>query len=579
MVKFMVSSLLCVILARAEQSEAHSCGHVAPRPDEVIYGVPLDVHVPHHVIRKRSLNQHLRIHLDYDSSVAVLPDDKQNLVKTDLILDAVAYWETTLQVRNTTGPIKLLRQCSTDRVRYQDGDPYPYCVDGCKIETKCGESVVPENHLEACRIAPVRDTFQVQGYGGAGVRDSDFILYISAHQTDRCSIGTTVAYAAYCQLERTLDRPVAGYVNLCPNSISTKGHDLHQMHSTIKHEILHALGFSAGLYAFYRDQHGEPLTPRLSSTGKPVFNQTAQLYQWSDHVIRTITRENWGTRNGPITKTISMLVTPKVVEHVREHFACPALEGAELEDQGVIGTAITHWEKRVFENEVMTGTYTQNPLISDITLALMEDTGKQHIHPYCDRPKTGMLITECTESREAVALCNLVKHNTALPPQFQYFSELPGVPEEELSRYGGTVILADFCPYIQVMILITCWSHLVQILSALTMPHLGCYDAVMRIKISITGAVAVIRQVNILLLYVLKYIWHKYKCSADTGLIIIADGKEYRCYHEGQELQISALSDMWLHLGKILCPPCIKICQTLSLVTLLHGFHGSITFL
>jgi len=31
----MVSSLLCVILARAEQSEAHSCGHVAPRPDEV----------------------------------------------------------------------------------------------------------------------------------------------------------------------------------------------------------------------------------------------------------------------------------------------------------------------------------------------------------------------------------------------------------------------------------------------------------------------------------------------------------------------------------------------------------------
>ena len=27
------------------------------------------------------------------------------------------------------------------------------------------------------------------------------------------------------------------------------------------------------------------------------------------------------------------------------------------------------------QNEVMTGTYTQNPLISDITLALMEDTG------------------------------------------------------------------------------------------------------------------------------------------------------------------------------------------------------------
>lgn len=36
-------------------------------------------------------------------------------------------------------------------------------------------------------------------------------------------------------------RPVAGYVNLCPESISIKAHDIHQMHSTIKHEILHAL--------------------------------------------------------------------------------------------------------------------------------------------------------------------------------------------------------------------------------------------------------------------------------------------------------------------------------------------------
>lgn len=40
-----------------------------------------------------------------------------------------------------------------------------------------------------------------------------------------------------------------------------------------------------------------------------------------------------------------------------------------------IGTALTHWEKRAFENEAMTGTHTQNPVYSRITLALMEDTG------------------------------------------------------------------------------------------------------------------------------------------------------------------------------------------------------------
>ena len=34
---------------------------------------------------------------------------------------------------------------------------------------------------------------------------------------------------------------------------------------------------------------------------------------------------------------------------VRNHFGCHTLTGAELEDQGVLGTRLTHWEKRVFE--------------------------------------------------------------------------------------------------------------------------------------------------------------------------------------------------------------------------------------
>lgn len=42
-------------------------------------------------------------------------------------------------------------------------------------------------------------------------------------------------------LKFNLRRPVAGYVNLCPEGISTKSFDEHQMHFTIKHEILHAL--------------------------------------------------------------------------------------------------------------------------------------------------------------------------------------------------------------------------------------------------------------------------------------------------------------------------------------------------
>ena len=60
--------------------------------------------------------------------------------------------------------------------------------------------------MQACRIAPMGEKHQTIGYGGPGVTESDFILYVSAYSTDRCDIGTTVAYAAYCQLEGALDR-------------------------------------------------------------------------------------------------------------------------------------------------------------------------------------------------------------------------------------------------------------------------------------------------------------------------------------------------------------------------------------
>ena len=80
-------------------------------------------------------------------------------------------------------------------------------------------------------------------------------------------------------------------------------------------------------------------------------------------------------RTGLSTKEVDVVVTPRVREEVRyqlwmafrpiffaqvrKHFGCDKLSGAELEDQGEEGTALTHWEKRLFENEAMTGTHTQ----------------------------------------------------------------------------------------------------------------------------------------------------------------------------------------------------------------------------
>ena len=61
-----------------------------------------------------------------------------------------------LNVNKVTLLFWLPRQCHTYEVRFKDGDPYPYCVRGCELHTKCGETRVPEKHLEAstkCSIA------------------------------------------------------------------------------------------------------------------------------------------------------------------------------------------------------------------------------------------------------------------------------------------------------------------------------------------------------------------------------------------------------------------------------------------
>ena len=359
-----------------------------------------------------------------------------------------------------------------------------------------------------------------------GIRDADFVFYISTMQTDRCNKGSTVAFAAHCQQEIAFNRPIAGHANICPDSISTKPQDLETLISTFKvrhngisiyfnlllsfwslssqHEAVHALGFSGildlvhhflyfihfflllvSLYAFYRDSDGNAMNKVLknpSSTLIPNF----VTHRISKNILRKVSRRNWKVRGGEINHSVFVISTPNVVREVRAHFNCSKLEGAELENQGEDGTYLSHFEKRLFENEAMTGTHTQNPIYSRITLAVMEDTGwykvnyslaqplewgknlgcdfamrsckdwidlkrsrGESIHPFCDKVKKDPLQTECTDNRDSVALCNLREYEQELDSKFQNFDYIPSVNNESTGFYGGSVALADFCPYIQ----------------------------------------------------------------------------------------------------------------------------------
>jgi len=57
-----------------------------------------------------------------------------------------------------------------------------------------------------------------------------------------------------------------------------------------------------------------------------------------------------------------------------------------MENQGGNSNAFSHWERRIFGNEVMTASQTLNPVFSAITMALLKDTGWYDVdYKYADK--------------------------------------------------------------------------------------------------------------------------------------------------------------------------------------------------
>uniref|UniRef100_I3NH63 Leishmanolysin-like peptidase n=2 Tax=Ictidomys tridecemlineatus TaxID=43179 RepID=I3NH63_ICTTR len=577
------------------------CRHHVPSDTEVINKVHLKTN---HVV-KRDVDEHLRIKTIYDKSIEELLPEKRYLVKNKLFPQAISYLEKTFQVRRPAGTILLSRQCATNQYLRKENDPHRYCTGECAPHTKCGPVIVPEEHLQQCRVC--RGGKWPCGTVGMldqeGVRDADFVLYVGALATERCRHENIISYAAYCQQEAKMDRPIAGYANLCPNMISTQPQEFIGMLSTVKHEIIHALGFSAGLFAFYHDKDGNPLTSRFAD-GLPPFNYSLGLYQWSDKVVRKVER-SWNIRDNKIVRhTVYLLVTPRVVDEARKHFNCPILEGMELENQGGMGTELNHWEKRLLENEAMTGSHTQNRVLSRITLALMEDTGwykanysmaekldwgrgmgcdfvrksckfwidqqrqkRQVLSPYCDTLRSNPLQLTCRQDQRAVAVCNLQKFPKPLPPEYQYFDELSGIPTEDLPYYGGSVEIADYCPFSQEF----SWH-----LSGEYQRSSDCRILENQPEIFKNYGAEKYGPHSVCLIQKSAFVMEKcerklsypdwgsgcYQISCSLqGLTVWVQDTSYLCSRAGQVLPVSIQMNGWIHEGNLLCPSCWDFCE------------------
>lgn len=102
----------------------------------------------------------------------------------------MSFWENALYVRETKAPIRLNRKCESSQVFIKNS--LTHCIDSCKAVTMCGEIIVPDDHLDVCRVCNATGQncrHDVNSKAGPGIQNADFVFYISAIQTERCHKG------------------------------------------------------------------------------------------------------------------------------------------------------------------------------------------------------------------------------------------------------------------------------------------------------------------------------------------------------------------------------------------------------
>ncbi|GAQ77732.1 Leishmanolysin-like peptidase [Klebsormidium nitens] len=267
-------------------------------------------------------------------------------ITNTMVPAAVNYLSQVLSVRAPpSGPLLLQRNCLQYRIWTSGSTRTQECLQwdsgSCQIATIPATffaqySTCTGNAIGQCTVTPA----------GAGANNTDFLLMFTAQTTEACQ-ASTLAHSSYCYQDPETDRPLAGNVNFCPSAVNAALRDRQTLIAV--HEMLHALGFSDSLFPFYRD-----------ATGNPLSAVTASF-----------------TERG---HTVTKVVAPTTLAMARTHFGCSTLNGAELENDGGNGTALSHWEARIFQGEAMLGVLGQEAVFSNLTLALLQDSGWYNVN-------------------------------------------------------------------------------------------------------------------------------------------------------------------------------------------------------
>ena len=269
-----------------------------------------------------------------------------------------------------------------------------------------------------------------------GLADLGIDLYVCVRFADYEELGENIlASAGVYYLNSETGQPLLGIININREVDYSKKNSLRYFSGLILHEFTHILGFSSWYFIEYYHNY----FTKLDKNG----------------IERAFVNSN------------------RVLKVAREYFNCPSLEGVELENFGGEGTVGSHWEARILLGEYMTGyMYTPNQVISEFTLALLEDSGyykakyytgglmqfgknkgcefiesecinNRKINPnfsneFYDKiyNRINQLDSSCSTGRQSRAYHGLVYYDYDIPKKYQYFNY----------RNRGGSFDADYCP-------------------------------------------------------------------------------------------------------------------------------------
>ena len=187
--------------------------------------------------------------------------------------------------------------------------------------TKWNESMFGNNTIQT------RNSFQKLGID----------LAIFGTITDEMPNSTLATASAKCGQTDSNGQPYVGFVKINKNIDYSKPNSKIYFESILVHEFTHILGFSIQFF----------------TTKFQIIEKTD-----TDNIIHRY------------------LNSPKLLGVAKKYYNCNSIEGVELENEGGTGTAGSHWEARILLGEYMNGyAYTEEQVISEFTLAVLEDLG------------------------------------------------------------------------------------------------------------------------------------------------------------------------------------------------------------